>query len=284
MSGLRTPRFLSNIYRDLRDRHLLLPALALVVALVAVPVLLSEPEPAPVPAPAPTGGNSSAVTPAVLADNSVDVRNYSKRLDELKTKNPFKQQFTGAPAGTSTGDGSTTAAASGGTTGTDTASGSAVSASSGSTETTDTSTTSVDTTVESDSGGSASNDDQGDDRPHKPSQSDVETVTQLYTYRIDLTIGLQGDPKLHENVKPMTVLPNESTPVVAFLGTDEQGKRAAFVVSSQATPVEGDFSCVPSPENCLYVTMQKKDSMTLEYGTDGQVFELKLLGIQDVEL
>ena len=125
MKDIRPPQFLNDVYRDLRDRHLLLPAIALVVALIAVPVLLkSEDEPVPPAAVVVDRGSDSELTAAVLADNSVSVRNYKKRLAALKSTNPFKPAFQGGES-SSSGDGSgggsssptsaTTAAAGGGT-------------------------------------------------------------------------------------------------------------------------------------------------------------------------
>ena len=125
MKDIRPPQFLNDVYRDLRDRHLLLPAIALVVALIAVPVLLkSKDEPAPQAAVVVDRGSDSELTAAVLADNSVSVRNYKKRLAALKSTNPFKPAFQGGDS-SSGGDGSgggssastsgTTAAAGGGT-------------------------------------------------------------------------------------------------------------------------------------------------------------------------
>ena len=147
------------------------------------------------------------------------------------------------------------------------------------TETIDDSTT-VDTIDETDTDGGNGNGGTG----NQPSSDDVEVVTHLVTRRVDLTIGLQGDPELRENVKPMTILPDETTPVVAYLGTDEQGKRAAFVLSKDATMTAGDGACVPTPENCLYITLEKNETATLTYGLDGQTFVLRLLGIEDHEL
>ena len=96
MSRIKPPEFLSDVYRDLRDRHLLLPRLALLIALIAVPILLKGSDPPPHRAPGGAGadrGKSSSLTAAVLADDAVSVRNYRKRLEELKSKNPFKPQF-----------------------------------------------------------------------------------------------------------------------------------------------------------------------------------------------
>jgi hypothetical protein len=82
----------------------------------------------------------------------------------------------------------------------------------------------------------------------------------------------------------MTILPDATTPVVAYLGTDEKGKRAAFVVAKDATLAGGTAACVPAPENCLYITLQKGETATLDFGPDGQTFDLRLLEIRDHEL
>ncbi|MGZ8666633.1 MAG: hypothetical protein ACXWZM_05935 [Solirubrobacterales bacterium] len=252
------PKFLSDVYRDLRDRHLLLPAIGLLVALVAVPMLLkttSEPTVAP---PVSTAEDDAAATiPAVLAASEVSVRDYRVRLEDLKSKNPFKQQFqtsdTTAAGGTGTDPGSTTGLPGG-----------------------------TGATLPSDpaapTGGlpGASGDE--------PSQNDVDVVTQLYTRRIDVAVGVQGDLHSRKNVKPMTILPSNANPVLAFLGTDEAGKRAAFVVSSDVTSVGGDGACVPSLANCLYITLEKGESATFDYAPDGQTYELRLKAIRNVRL
>src|SRR6266571_5111065 len=84
MKKIQTPAFLNNLYRDMRDRRLLLPALALIFALIAVPVALSSSSAttAPPPAPAATGGSArdAATSPAVLTEQ-LGVTNYRQRLD-----------------------------------------------------------------------------------------------------------------------------------------------------------------------------------------------------------
>ena len=142
--------------------------------------------------------------------------------------------------------------------------------------------TTVDETGTTTDGGQGDGD--GDGGGNDPSSEDVEVVGELFTRRVDVLIGLQGDPKLRENVKPMTILPDPATPVVAFLGTDEKGKRAAFAVARAATVIAGDGACVPTPENCLYITLQKGETATLDFGADGQTFDLRLLDIRDIEL
>lgn len=291
MKNVKPPQFFSDVYRDLRDRHLLLPAIALLIALVAVPVLLkSSTEPVPVPAVA-AGGNASGseLTAAVLADDSVSVRNYRRRLAELKRKNPFQPQFEAAPNGGG-GSGSATASSTSSTSGS-TAGTSAGSSSSGgvgpapvptlpTVDETTVDETTVDETTVNENGGNGNGGNGG----NQPSDEDVEVVNHLVTRRVDVMIGIPGDPKLRENVKPMTILPDEAAPVVAYLGTDEKGKRAAFVVAKDATLSGGTAACVPAPENCLYITLQKGETATLDFGPDGQTYDLRLLEIRDVQL
>jgi hypothetical protein len=278
MSQIKPPKFLADLYADLRDRHLLIPAIALVVAIFAVPVLLkssSDPKPSPSAA---APANATSIQPAVLASNQVGVRDYRKRLADLKSKNPFKQQFAATPT-TAT----TTGTAGAGTAGTTSSSGttaSGVSASPipGGPPSSVATGTPPPSTFPS---GSGSNGDNGNGNG---SGNNTEVVHQLFTRRVDVKVGVQGDQKLRKGVKPMTILPDDTTPVVAFLGTDEAGKRAAFVVSSDVTAVSGVGTCVPSLADCLYVTLRKGEQVSLDYAPDGQTYVLKLVDIRDVKV
>src|SRR5206468_1313297 len=68
MKQIQAPEFLNNLYRDMRDRRLLLPAAALLVCLIAIPQLLSSsstPAPAAPTVPVTTAGKQTAAEPAV---------------------------------------------------------------------------------------------------------------------------------------------------------------------------------------------------------------------------
>ena len=265
MKEVRVPSFLTDLYRDLRDRHLMLPAIALIVALVAVPMVLAKDEAPPPVGPPPPTDETAATVPAVLAGAEVSVRDYTKRLEQLKSKNPFDQQF---PASTETLDGS--GAESGTSTGTTADAG-------GPSLGTGTTPTAPDTVPDTGDGGATDN-TSGD-----PDEGDAEVVNRLFVRRVDVLVGIQGDLKSRKGVEPMTVLPNDATPVLAYLGTDEAGKRAAFVLSSDVSSVGGDGACVPSPA-CLFITLEKGESATLAYDPNGQTYELKLQAIRNVKL
>ena len=263
MKNVGFPSFLTDLYRDIRDRHLLVPVVALIVALVAVPMVLAKDEAPPPLGPPPPTDETAATVPAVVAGTEVSVRDYTKRLEQLKSKNPFDQQFpaptdtldgAGAESGTSTG---TTAETGGPSLGV----------------TADTTSPAPDT-----GGGGATDNTNGD-----PDDGDVEVVDRLFVRRVDVLVGIQGDLRSRKGIEPMTVLPNDATPVLAFLGTDEAGKQAAFVLSSDVSSVGGDGTCVPSP-NCLFITLEKGESVTLAYDPNGQTYELKLQAIRNVKL
>ena len=277
---IKAPQLFSDVYRDLRDRRLLLPVVAVLVAIVAVPVVLksggSEAAPPPV-APAAVGDEATAVAPAVLVADS-GVRDYRKRLAALKSKNPFDQKFAlptpksvelqgadGAPidAGSSVVTDVSSAPP---------ASSSGSSPSSSSTSVTDTTvtdnggdvTTSTDTvTTDTSSAG-------GHSKPPK-------TITRFYAGRIDVTVGPLGDAKRINDVRDLELLPSEKNPVVAFLGLSHGAEAAVFSVSRDVVKTEGDGSCSPKPPaGCEYLTLHEGEQRTLTFA-DGTTYRLRLL-------
>ena len=106
----RVSKFASDLVQDLRDRRLLIPAIGLIVAIVAVPLLLGAgggaDEPIVASAPAeqvpPAMKGSEEVEPVVLADVP-GLRDYRKRLEGSKGRNPFVQQTIGGSSGSGSG-------------------------------------------------------------------------------------------------------------------------------------------------------------------------------------
>ena len=98
VSEVKVPQVVQDLYADLRDRKLLPIVGILLVAIVAVPILLSS-----------SSGSTPNVTEAppaeIVAAPEAAVRRARRgarpprlpqRLDALKAKNPFDQQFTDA--------------------------------------------------------------------------------------------------------------------------------------------------------------------------------------------
>jgi hypothetical protein len=268
MKKIQAPRFLSNLYRDMRDRRMLVPAIALVVALIAVPVLLSKPSSNPQPpsqAATAGGGGESALQPAVLT-RQVGVTDYRKRLDQLNSKDPFRRHFTSLPKSaklTTTSSPSATGATS--TSGlSSSTSGASVSGSS---------TVSASTTSTTSNGsGSGNSNSSTSSKPASPT---------LYSFRISVAVGPAGDLTERDNVKRTAYLPGKNRPMVSFTGVSEDTKHAVFAVSKDVSSVRGDGRCFPGRGNCNFLQLKPGDKASLDYAPEGdRTYNLKLREIK----
>ena len=267
MKSVRTPQLLTDLYRDLRDRRLLVPALALVAALIAVPVALSSSATPPPTAPATVPAASrpakeTAAEPAVLT-RQLGITDYRKRLERLKGKNPFRQQFT-LPEVTSKVQQSSLNEPSGVTT-----SGGGSTSTSSTAQTTSTSSTSPGTTTPA-------------PPSSEPSGGAQKPITEVILRRIDVKVGPQGDLVKKTGVKQLKMLPSSTTPVVIFLGTSESGGRAFFLVSSDVTAVSGDGACLATTPTCQFLTLKVGETASFDYAPDTLTYKLRLLAIRDV--
>lgn len=266
------PRHLAvDLYHDLRDRRLLPVAIGLVVAILAVPILLRSQAEAPPAAPAAIGVEDAAPAPAVMVEEE-GIRDYRKRLDQLRSKNPFESKFAAPAVSEGVGladvsetgsDGSTTVTIE------DPASESSSSGGSGSTAvaSTETSSSSVETDPDGGSGSSGGSNSSGGG---SSSEKIVKEKEVRYAYRIDVNVGPKGAVSSRDGVKELTALPGDANPVVVFAGVTEDGKRAVFMVSSDVSETSGDGSCLPTARACRFLTLHKGDRRELTYATDGE--------------
>jgi len=285
---LSVPPFVENLYRDMRDRRLLLPAIGLLIALLAVPILLkstSSSEPAPTP-PTAADASAEAVQPAVLTQQ-LGVTDYRRRLDDLQSKNPFRQHFvltpTASGAGT-TSTGSTTPSSGGQTF---TGGSSAIRPSSTSSTPSGSSFSSSGSTgsaVPSSSGTSSpspapSSGSSGGTATHQHHHS---TEPSLFYIRrqIDVKVGTPDNFREKDGVERISFLPNASHPVVVYLGANRSATRAVFQVSSDVTSVSGTGRCFPSEGNCQYLVLKKGQIEHFDYS--GTAYKLKLLRIRTI--
>jgi hypothetical protein len=267
MKSLKPPPFLGNLYRDMRDRHLLLPALVLVVGMLAVPILLKGQAPSKDASPSThlrADSPANEVVPAVVT-RDLGVTNYKQRLDRHESKNPFHQQYTAPPP-------SAQAQAA--------PSASIPSGSSTSTSPTPTTTPTVPALP---SGGTT---------PAPSSSSPPPTTTgtthstkptyHLYTYKVSLKVGEPNELKERPEVSSLALLPSKNRPVLSFL--EANGKRALFLVSTDVDSVKGDGRCVPRPADCQYIIMRPGDKAHFEYAPNGKRYNLVLVDIHAVEV
>ena len=268
--NVNVPPVVENVYRDLRDRKLLPLVVLLLVAIIAVPVVLSVSASTPPSTAAPVAEVVPADAPeaqaAVMAENP-GLRDYRERLDALKAENPFDQQFeTSGLAGPEVESGSesvSTVTESGGAPVTDGGDTGAVTDTSGGGSTT---TSSPDTS--SSSGGSVE------------STETAEPEILFYTFKVDLQYGLEGDVRERRNVKLLDML----SPVGTFLGASADASQAVFALSSNVTAATGDGECSPSPESCDFLLLEKGQSAALTYQQDGAEIATYRLGVDDIRV
>jgi hypothetical protein len=261
VSGWKVQKFFGDLVYDLRSRNLLPIVLMLVVAMVAVPFLVSS------------GGSSgsdvSLSAPATVksspeAQNAVvayhpGIRNLKKRLNDLGPKNPFIQQLTnptgpGAASGSATenvalpsdfGTGSSTGSGSGGGT-----------------------------------NGGGGNGGGGNGGGGSSGGGKTKTV---YTYYLtSVTISDGGAPATVNNLRQFQFLPNDATPVLTYLGTASGGKQALFLVSKDVTSVGGTGVCFPSADACQLLGLNAGAGADLAYPPDGKTYHLQVKTIRRV--
>jgi hypothetical protein len=269
------PKFFNDLYRDLRDRRLLLPVAALAVGIVAVPMLIGggSESSAPPPAAVALDSDLAQVEPAVLTADP-GVRQYRKRLATLKETNPFVQKFAlpdpdqvalQATGGGAEADATSSGGAAGSASSVETTVSESVADAAGASA-----SVTTDTTVTEPGATDADSQTTGETKPPKPEP-------QFYAGRIDVTIGQLGDAKRVDGVRYLDLLPSEKNPVVAFLGLAKGGEGAVFSVSRDVVEAEGDGGCAPKkPAPCQYVTLHEGDQETFKYA-DGTTYRLRLL-------
>ena len=252
-SGFKPPALVSDVLKDMRDRRLVVPAIALLVAIVAVPILLSSsPDPAVPAAPLAPDPEAAAVEPGVFAVQEIGVRDYRERLNALDRNNPFGDRFEpDDPAGSA--EGAQLAPA-------DMGEPVATPKPSGVTE----------------PAPSSSGDVTGETGTTPPAPV-VDEERYVLVPRVDVEVGIVDRDRRRtiEGVKAGDLLPEKKTPVAMFLGNRDDSSLATFLVSRDVSAVNGDGSCKPGKNNCEFLRLKDGDSAYLRFA-DGHRYVISL--------
>ena len=245
--GLKPPKFLADLYADLRDRRLLPLVALLLVAIVAVPFLLggkSEEEPLAVPPVATAPPSSHADFSVVPAARSL--REPRQRLGYREARDPFKTESIEAPSEPS--GASETSEGTSSESGTPAAEAPAEEV--------------IVPPVEIPSESSSSS-----ETTHKTTtKTQVVVKNQVIGYGIDGRLGFTGHIKPQTEIAPMTKLPNAKHPVIVYVGPNDDKTGAVFLMTNNVSAFYGGGSCKLGGQVCQLLELKTGKSATFAYG------------------
>src|SRR5579884_1659524 len=258
---------LAPIWQDLRSKKLWPVALALLVAIVAVPVVLSTSSSAPPPVSAtpPVAGLPTSGLPAVSQSSGSGGAGLN-----ASARDPFAPQpGTGGTSTTAAGSG-VPASSSPGTPGSP----------AGGTSTPQSSTGGGSGTTTTPSGPPLPPPPTGKPKPTIPSL----TSTQSYAVSLAMTTASGGVNTL-DPLQRLSLLPSENQPLLVELGVLRGGSRVLFAVQ-HGTFVSGPGTCVPGPIDCQILSLGQDQTETVGIqGGSGPLREamFAVTGIKAVE-
>lgn len=260
MRPWKVQKFFGDVVYDLRNRGLLPVVGLLLVAMVAVPILLSRGG----------GPSSSSLQPAaamtkpapegeraVVAYTPPGLRNYKQRLNDQSAKDPFRQQFIHVTKSASASQLTSTAS---------------ISSSTG--------TTSSGASTGTPSTGTLT----GTPTPSTGSGSGGKKKSKKVSYQVNVLAGnVNATLTPFDDVSAMTMLPSQTTPVVVYYGLTTDNKQAQFLVSNKVTTISGPGSCIPSPDDCALLTLGPGQSEDLAYSGDGNTYRIVVAAIKTIK-
>ncbi len=295
MPSLRVPDFLFDLYYDLRDRRLL-PLVALgLVAIVAVPFLLSGGSDEEAPE-GEAGASASALEESSGAELTVvkatpGLRDYRKRLRDRSPTDPFEQRYTAPEAATS--------GLAGGAPSPTTSSSSSIVSTTTSSETTKSSgsTTTTTQTTEASPGGSTTTESTTREThpvvpvPDGKGGASPGEVT-LYSFAIDVKLVRtatapdgskeKDEPETRERVLPPAPLPSAKTQAVTYMGINPTTRQPLLLISDQVTGTFGEGKCLSGASTCQLLEVETGMPITFVFGPDAARYKLTILKVEPV--
>jgi hypothetical protein len=257
MPKVRMPQFLADLYRDLDDRHLMPIVILLVIALIAIPFVLSDSGSEEAGA-----GDEAVATPStapgtqqgklVFVNENPSLRQYKRRLNHLHAKDPFATSGAG---------------------------GEEAETSSSSESITEIETSTTESSTESSGGGNSSSTVQ---------PGSTKSTLTYFTYAIDVKVTpVSGDGKpsdgaatVRHELPPLTMLPGRDAPALTYIGPSHDGKKAIMLVSSDVSALFGDSKCVVGSQSCQLLALEPGLPETVVYGGKERTYKIELLKIK----
>lgn len=259
LPDLKVPDFLLDIYYDLRERHLLPLVAILLVALVALPIVLTqgsssadsaEPESEAIAIP-----STVQTSKLVVAKATPGLRDYRRRLARQHAHDPFVQQYANS-------EGEEGAAGTG------------------------------EAEIPEEGGGEPSAPVESAQPPESPPATEGNGEPpegghlQYYSFAIDTRVvpvssgKNKPEPSVRHNLPEMTMLPSRSVPALTFIGVTKDEKNAVMLVSDKVTGLFGDATCIVGSEACQLISLEPGVPETVVYGADSRTYRIELLKLR----
>ncbi len=247
LRDLEVPGFVEDVYADLRDRHLLPFVIVLLVAIVAVPILLSasggEEEPIAGSAATIETEKGAPAQQIVVSRSTPRLRDYHHRLAHLEAEDPFVQRFTQPPheAG----------------------------------ETSESSSTSFEegeVTITHEGGETVTT--------HHELKYFTWTIDVKIAPVSTKGVPSEAKPTVRHNLPELTELPSRQVPAMVFMQPAADGKKAIVLINSNVHAAFGEGVCVAGGEVCQLMALKPGLPETVVYGGSERVYRITLLGVR----
>lgn len=283
LKNVKVPGFLRDLYQDLADRRLLPLVGLILVGIVAAPFLLgeSEPEPSPPSTAIPLPGGTAQASNLTVVEAQPGLRDYHRRLGRRTPTNPFKQRYTGAPAGGGLPEQSTSTSTSTSTEGSGGTS-TSVPGSSAPVE----SSPPVPLPETSPPAPLPETSPPGDDGDVDPGE------LRLFTFAVDVKISStrttaegkkeKTEPEIRREVIPPTALPSPKAQVVTYMGISPKTRKPLFLISDDVEAIFGEGKCISGSESCQLLEVDLDLPTTFVYGPTGTRYKINVLKVEPV--
>jgi hypothetical protein len=257
-----------NMLKELLERKLWPIALVLVIALVAVPVLLTKKAPTDIVTP-PTGPlpySSGTTLPAISVQTSPGSSNLAG-----KGRNPFTPQHVATTSTITTTIPTITTPTTGASTGTTSVGSGGSSTGTGSSGATvaPATTPTVSTTPTKPA-------------PTTPPKPAPTTLTPTQSYHVSLALTeANGNLNTIDPLERLSILPNKQQPMLIDLGVLQGGKSMLFVVEP-GTVVSGAGTCTPGPIDCEILTLKPGQTAGISKETGSGTTPVALLAVNSI--
>lgn len=284
---IKAPKFLTDLYRDLRDQRLLPLVILLLIAIPVVPFVLRDPTPAFVP-PADDEGLAATIADSTMMVVSAPpgLRRHGERFADRTPRDPFVDPNAPEPTpGREAGGTGATPGAPGG------------SGNDGGDDVPDLPTDPPITTPRpGDDPGTfvppsppspPSPGDPGDSPGGSdPGRDGGSGSGKLRLFRLKTTIhfGKAGSGQLHTfaDIDRMRGLPN-TQPIAVFIGSADDASRAVFSITPDASLVSGQGKCSSGrPKNCQFLSLRPGQAANIHDARRGVIWRLGVGSIKVV--